>query len=116
MPLSKEAGLASRLGHGIGRGVRFFLCDTNLILRWVKRFVLIVASSFVVFQLLSWIAGVAFTVLLLGVLVLKVDAADVSHNPEFAPKPLKDEEGYQYGLMGYGYYVNGVRIDGDDEA
>lgn len=60
MPLSREAALAGRLGLGVGRGVRFFLFDTHLILRWVKHFVLIAACSSVVFQLLSWIAGVVF--------------------------------------------------------
>src|SRR5471032_3059187 len=35
--------LANRLGYGLGLGVRFFLQDENVVLRWTKRLVLFAA-------------------------------------------------------------------------
>lgn len=114
MATSKQLGLANRLGYGIGRIIRFFLVDSNSLLRWAKRAVLLVLLTAVAVQFLSWFAGSVLSVISFGLILFVLAKGDLSPMTQVSECMREDEDGYRYGLSGYGYYVNGTRIDGDD--
>lgn len=62
-------GFASRLGFGVGRTLRFFMNDRNVVLRWVKRALLGTALLLVLVNSFSWILGSLLTVGCLGLAV-----------------------------------------------
>ncbi|PWU28674.1 hypothetical protein DK254_22985 [Pseudomonas sp. RW407] len=55
-------GFASHLGFGVGRTLRFFLSDRNVVLRWVKRGLFAAALLFVLANSFSWILSALLTV------------------------------------------------------
>ncbi len=115
MTVQTSQGPASRLGYGLGRGVRFFLADENVVLRWTKRLVLFAAILFFSTVIFHWLAGAIMTIVSFGLILFVLAKGDFSVLPEQKKKMFEDEDGYRYGLLGYGYYVNGVRIDSDQE-
>ena len=80
--------LANRLGYGLGLGVRFFLQDENVVLRWTKRLVLfaaillVLSFSTVIFHWLARVIEAMAIVVSVGLLlfsgVLKGGASALS--------------------------------------
>jgi len=114
MATPKQSGLANRLGYCIGRVIRFFLVDSNSLLRWVKRAVLLILLTLVAVQFFSWFAGAVLSVISFGLILFVLARGDLSPIAQVSECMREDESGYRYGLSGYGYYLNGERIDGDD--
>lgn len=106
MATQSSQSFAARLGYGLGRGMRFFLVDENVVLRWVKRCGLAILLLFVTFNFPLSFAGELIAVLVVGVaaaLLTRVSASkkftddkgvDLSCHPSI-PRNGKD---------GYGYY------------
>lgn len=69
-------GLASRLGYGLGRVVRFFLHDQNPTLRWVKRLVLMSVILLFSIPLFSWITSVLMGVATIALFLLVMAKAE----------------------------------------
>jgi hypothetical protein len=114
MATSRQSGLANRLGYSIGRVIRFFLVDSNSLRRWVKRAVLLVLLTAGAVQFLSWFAGAVLSLISFGLILFVLAKGDLSPMAQVSECMQEREDGYRYGLSGYGYYVNGARIDGDD--
>lgn len=113
MATSRQPGVANRLGYSIGRVIRFFLVDSNSLLRWVKRAVLLALLTAVAVQFLSWVAGAVLSLISFGLILFVLAKGDLSPMAQVSECMREDEGGYRYGLSGYGYYLNGERIDGD---
>lgn len=69
MATQSSQSFATRLGYGLGRGVRFFLLDESVMLRWVKRTVLVGVIVIFIAYAGNVIMGAAITV---GVIFLSV--------------------------------------------
>lgn len=106
MSVQTTQGLASRLGYGLGRGVRFILTDPNVVRRWVKRGFFAVFLLFVAFNFGRDLVGgfITLTILVVAVVAfMRVSSSitlsdhkslDWSHHPSI-PRDGPD---------GYGYY------------
>lgn len=114
MATSRQSGLANRLGYSLGRVIRFFLVDSNSLLRWFKRAVLLILLTAVAVQFLSWFAGSVLSLTSFGLILFVLARGDISPIGHVCEGMREDENGYRYGLAGYGYYVNGERIDSDE--
>lgn len=68
--------VASRLGYGLGRVVRFFLHDSNLVLRWFKRLTLLSVVLFFSVPLLNWIIGMLTAVAFIATTTLIMAKVD----------------------------------------
>ena len=106
MATQSSQSFAARLGYGLGRGVRFFLVDENVVVRWVKRCGLAILLLFVTFNLPLNFAGELITVLVVGVAAALLTRVSAS-------KKFTDDKGVDLtchpsiprnGKDGYGYY------------
>ncbi|NWA23906.1 hypothetical protein HX866_03285 [Pseudomonas gingeri] len=126
MTVQSSQGLASRLGYGLGRGVRFFLADENVVLRWTKRLVLFAAILFFSTVLFHWLAGAIMTMVSFGLILWAAVKGDASvllsssdsecwggqdHN-ESLHQDHQEQAIWRDGPEGWGYYrVDDVRLD-----
>jgi len=78
MTVQTSQGLASRLGYGLGRGVRFFLADENVVLRWTKRLVLFAVILFFSTAFFHWLAGAIMTIVSFGLILFAAVKGDNS--------------------------------------
>lgn len=78
MTVQTSQGVASRLGYGLGRFVRFFLLDQNPTLRWVKRFALASVLLYLSVGLLNGIVSMFMAVLTIGLILLALIKGDFS--------------------------------------
>lgn len=109
-------GVASRMGYGLGRVARFLLYDRNPVLRWVKRGALVVAAVFFSAEILNWIGHIFMAVLTIGLILFAIVKGDFSlHHLGQQDDSVSQDDGFRFGLFGYGQYLNGARIDSDEE-
>ena len=115
MATQSSQGVAARLGYGLGRGVRFFLFDRRASLQTLKRIIFFGMLLFCFFQVFSWFIGASLSIVSFGLILLALAKGDFSTLEKQSKGAYDEEDGYRYGLFGYGYYVNGVRTDSDQE-
>ncbi len=73
--------VASRLGYSLGRVVRFFMHDSNPLLRWSKRLALSTVLLVLSINLLSWLAGAVMGFLTIGFILFAMAKADLAVYP-----------------------------------
>ncbi len=106
MTVHSSQGLASRLGFGLGRGVRFLLTDSNVALRWIKRTVLAGIALFFAVNFIHGVVVFFIIIMIFGALITVLMKSGAS-------KPLSDDISKDWsghpsvprdGPDGYGYY------------
>lgn len=108
-------GVASRLGYGLGVIVRVAWFSQNRTLRWVKRLALIAVAVFFSAGLFHWVASLLMAVLTAGLVLLALVKGDSSSLKMSEDELSVQDDGFRYGLYGYGQYLNGVRTDAEEE-
>ena len=114
MTTQTSQGVASRLGYGLGQAVRLVWCSQSRTLRWVKRLAVALVLLYFSVGMFHWIASVFMGVLATVLILLAIVKGDFSIL-EGQRGAVESEDGFRYGLSGYGQYSNGARIDTDDE-
>ena len=103
MAFQATQGFARRLGYGLGRGVRFFLYDSNSIVRWTKRLVFIFALLILSTHFFEWLAGTLLTAISMVLIAVAIVKGDFSVVAEIAKSEAADAP--------YGRDVFGRRFD-----
>ncbi|WP_278939355.1 hypothetical protein [Pseudomonas helleri] len=88
MATQSSQSVAARLGYGLGRGVRFFVVDENVVLRWIKRTILIGLIVIFIAFVGSVMMGAVITV---GVMFLSVSLMSKFSDPR-QPDDQSDSE------------------------
>ena len=114
MTTQTSQGVASRLGYGLGQAARLVWCSQSRTLRWVKRLAVALVLLYFSAGMFHWIASVFMGVLATVLILLAIVKGDFSIL-EGQRGAVESEDGFRYGLSGYGQYSNGARIDSDDE-
>jgi hypothetical protein len=111
MTTQTSQGVAGRLGYGLGQVVRLVWFSQNRTVRWVKRLALIALAVYS----WVWLAHAFMAVLTVGLILLALVKGDFSILKDSRDKDINEDDGYRYGLFGYGHYLNGARTDSDEE-
>ncbi|EPN1347402.1 TPA: DUF3742 family protein [Pseudomonas aeruginosa] len=107
-------GFASRVGYALGTFVRFCLHDRRPVVRWAKRACLAVVLFVVFAQNFTWLASTFMTLMSFGLIGVVVVKGGSTHSDSGVAKENNcffGSRGYRDGDFGYGYYVDGVRVD-----
>lgn len=117
MITNTSQGVASRIGYGLGRCVRFCLHDQNPKVRWAKRLALMFLAVYFSADIFNFVGQIFIAVLTFSLILLAFVKGDASifKDVHVEPHDLDNDDGYRYGLYGYGQYLNGARIDSDEE-
>lgn len=122
MAISSSEGLAGRVGRGVGSIVAFLLWDKRAAIRWLKWLIVGFVLAVVVMHVGREVAKASVTLLVLSGVILTISrlggsssgSGEADPDVPFHVPEIIEKEGYQDGLMGYGYYIDGTRIDMDD--
>ncbi|HBO6056327.1 DUF3742 family protein [Pseudomonas aeruginosa] len=107
-------GFASRVGYALGMLVRFCLHDRRPVVRWVKRTCLVVVLFVIFAQNFTWLASAFMTLMSFGLFGLLLVKGGSNHSNSGITRENNNflgSRGYRDGDFGYGYYVDGVRVD-----
>ncbi|QHF43004.1 hypothetical protein PspS35_04085 [Pseudomonas sp. S35] len=115
MTTHTSQGVAGRLGYALGVIVRAVWFSQNRTLRWVKRVALIAAAVFYSAGLFHWVASLFMALLTAGLVLLALVKGDSSSLKMSQDELSGQDDGFRYGLYGYGQYLNGVRTDAEEE-
>ena len=122
MSSQTSKGLASRMGYGLGRAVRFMLADSNVALRWIKRTVFASVLIFIALWFGRDLVSASISLLVLGIGLIALtrtstpdavddqDGLDAFHHPSI---PFDGPDGYGY-YDGYGNFRGSSNPYDDD--
>ncbi|WDG71561.1 DUF3742 family protein [Pseudomonas chlororaphis] len=111
MTANTSSRLASRVGYALGR----LVSSGTPLPRWGVRAIVGVAAAVLLLAFGSWLAAAGMTLFCIGLILFALAKGDFSQLPEEGKGMFEEEDGYRYGVMGYGYYINGVRVDNDED-
>ncbi|MRU50102.1 DUF3742 family protein [Pseudomonas gessardii] len=103
------------LGFGVGKVMRFLIFDSKPLVRWIARLTLLVLLLIAGAYFVHWFISFFMSFLSLGLILWAIGKGDLSKlsSKKEGGLRLTSADGYRYGEAGYGYYINGYRIDAD---